>query len=32
MFVVIMAQTVAQRDRIRVTLKDLVYAALDSKS
>jgi CubicO group peptidase (beta-lactamase class C family) len=32
MFVVIMAQTVAQRDSLRVKLKDLVYAALDDKS
>jgi CubicO group peptidase (beta-lactamase class C family) len=29
MFVVFMAQTVAQRDSLRVTLKDLVYAALE---
>jgi CubicO group peptidase (beta-lactamase class C family) len=29
MFVVFMAQTVAARDSLRVTLKDLVYAALD---
>ena len=29
MFVVIMAQTVAQRDSLRVKLKDLVYAALE---
>jgi CubicO group peptidase (beta-lactamase class C family) len=29
MFVVFMAQTVAQRDSLRLTLKDLVYSALD---
>ena len=29
MFVVFMAQTVAQRDSLRVTLKDRVYAALE---
>ena len=29
MFVVFMAQTVAERDKLRVTLKDLVYRAFD---
>jgi CubicO group peptidase (beta-lactamase class C family) len=29
MFVVFMAQTVAERDALRVTLKDLVYQAFD---
>jgi CubicO group peptidase (beta-lactamase class C family) len=30
MFVVFMAQTVAERDRLRLTVKDLVYEALDT--
>jgi len=29
MFVVFMAQTITQRGRIRVTLKNLVYGAFD---